>query len=167
MNTKVHFIFSVLGVLLLITSCFKREEYPVEPVISNPVFAFSGDSARLTFDFTDGDGDLGLALGDTIAPFDPNSFFHYNLYLDYFEKDDVNGWQRGIDLEGNPISFKYRIKPIEIKGRARGIRGTIDVDIINFANPFSDQSDTIRYEIKLIDKALNESNQIETEDIFL
>lgn len=166
MRTKISFIFSYLLILVAVSSCFKSEEYPVEPIISDPVFAFSGDSAKLTFSFTDGDGDIGLDPEDTLAPYNPSSYFHYNLHLDYYEKDDINGWQRGRDLSGDSIVFQYRLKPIVVKGKARGIKGTMDVTIVNFSNPFSDQSDTIKYTIKLIDKALNESNVIETEEIY-
>lgn len=147
-------------------SCFKNEEYPDEPIISNPVFVFSGDSAKLTFNFTDGDGDIGLSPTDTLSPYNPNGYYYYNLYVDYYEKDDINGWQRGRDLEGDSIVFSYRLKPIIVKGKARGIKGTMDVTMINFYNPFSPNSDTIKYTIRLIDRALNESNMIETEEIY-
>jgi hypothetical protein len=70
-------------------------------------------------------------------------------------------------LDGDSIVFEYRLKPIVVKGKARGIKGTMDVTINNFSNPFSSQSDTIRYSIKLIDRALNECNVIETEEIYL
>lgn len=149
------------------TSCFKREEYPIEPIISNPVFYVSGDSARLTFSFTDGDGDLGLAPSDTLSPYNPGNYYHYNLYLDYYEKDDVEGWVQGTDLAGDPITFSYRLNPIVVKGKAVGIKGTMDVNMNTFNNPFSDQSDTIKYVIKLIDKALNESNELESEEIYI
>jgi len=167
MSTKISFILTLMFIATIVTSCFKNEEYPIEPIISDPVFLFSGDSAQLSFSFTDGDGDIGLAPEDTLAPFNPDSYFHYNLHVDYYEKDDINGWQRGRDLEGDSIVFQYRLKPIVVKGKARGIKGTMDVVMVNFANPFSDQSDTIRYTIKLIDKALNESNVLETEPIYL
>jgi hypothetical protein len=166
MRTKIKLIFSFLMLIVLASSCFKSEEYPIEPIISDPIFLISGDSAQLTFSFTDGDGDIGLPPGDTLAPYNPDSYYHYNLYVDYYEKDDVNGWQRGRDLEGDSIVFQYRLKPIVVKGKARGIKGTMDVTMISFSNPLSSQSDTIRFTIKLIDKALNESNVIETEEIY-
>tara|TARA_B110000037_G_scaffold68370_1_gene82795 strand:- start:11461 stop:11964 length:504 start_codon:yes stop_codon:yes gene_type:complete len=166
MHTKIKLIFSFLMLVVLVSSCFKSEEYPIEPIISDPIFLISGDSAKLTFSFTDGDGDIGLPPGDTLAPYNPDSYYHYNLYVDYYEKDDENGWQRGRDLEGDSIVFQYRLKPIVVKGRARGIKGTMDVTMISFANPLSSQSDTIRFTIKLIDKALNESNVIETAEIY-
>ena len=166
MHTKIKLIFSFLMLVVLVSSCFKSEEYPIEPIIFDPIFLISSNSAKLTFSFTDGDGDIGLTPGDTLAPYNPDSYYHYNLYVDYYEKDDENGWQRGRDLEGDSIVFQYRLKPIVVKGRARGIKGTMDVTMISFANPLSSQSDTIRFTIKLIDKALNESNVIETAEIY-
>jgi hypothetical protein len=123
------------------------------------------DSAMVSFGFTDGDGDIGLDDSELDPPYDSSSVYYYNLYLDYYEKDDANGWQQGTDLNGNPISFQYRIQRIEVKGKQRGMKGTIDVALNDFQNPFSDQSDTIKFTIKLIDRALNESNVIETAEI--
>ncbi len=165
MRTKINFILSFISIVLLLSSCFKNEVYPLEPIIADPTFVFSGDSATLTFSFTDGDGDIGLAEGDTLPPFEPDSYYHYNLYLDYYEKDDVLGWQRGRDLAGDSIVFPYRLKPILVKGKTRGIKGTMDVSNINFSNPFSTQADTFRFEIRLIDRALNVSNIIQTQTI--
>lgn len=165
MRSKLHVIFSILILVILLSSCFKNETYPIEPILSEPIVDFSGDSAKLTFSFTDGDGDIGLEANDTLAPFNPTSYYHYNLYIDYYEKDDELGWQRGRDLAGDSIVFKYRLLPIFVKGKARGIKGTMDVTIVPFSNPFSSQSDTIRYEVKLIDQALHESNVIQTEII--
>lgn len=165
MRTKINFILTFLTLVLILASCFKNEEYPVEPIISNPIFVFSGDTAKLTLSFTDGDGDIGLDETEMEAPFNPESYYYYNLYIDYYEKDDELGWQRGLDLEGDSIVFSYRLKPILVKGKARGIKGTMDITIKPFYSPFSTQSDTIKYTITLIDKALNISNVLETEMI--
>jgi hypothetical protein len=168
MYAKLVFIFSFALVGTLAVSCFKSEEFPVEPVISDPSFVINGDSAVLSFYFTDGDGDIGLGpdnIEDEQPPYDTSSYYYYNIYCDYYEKDDVNGWQQGTDLSGNPISFTYRIHRIIVKGKQRGIKGTIDIALESFQNPFSSQSDTIKYTVKLIDRALNESNVIETEMI--
>ena len=165
MPTKVTFISSFVLVLLFLSACFKKQNYPIEPIISEPSFVILGDSAVLSFQFTDGDGDIGLEDNETAPPYDTGSYYYHNLYLDYYEKDDVNGWQRGIDLAGDSISFSYRIEPINIKGKSRGIKGSMDVTINTFQNPFSSQSDTIKFTVKLIDRALNESNVIETLEI--
>lgn len=165
MTIKTGYIFLPALLLLLLSSCFKKEQYPIEPVISDAQFVNMTDSAVVTFSFTDGDGDIGLDDAEMDPPFDSSSYYYYNLYLDYYEKDDANGWQQGLDLAGDPISFKYRIERIEVKGKQRGMKGTIDVALSDFQNPFSTQSDTIKFSIKLIDRALHESNVIETGEI--
>jgi len=151
--------------LLLLNSCFKNQVFPVEPEIFEPEVTIMGDSAQVTFGFTDGDGDIGLSDGDTLPPYDTSSKYHYNLIIEYFEKDDVLGWQPGLDLSGDTVFFEYRLHPIIVKGNSRGIKGTMDVMMADFYNPFSDQSDTIRYRIQLIDYALNESNLLDTDPV--
>lgn len=166
-DNKVYFIriFLPAIVLFALVSCFKSEEYPIEPVISEPLFTNMTDSAILSFHFTDGNGDIGLDDSELDPPFDSESYYYYNLYVGYYEKDDVNGWQPGLDLAGDSIFFKYRIERIEIKGKQRGMKGTIEVVMNDFQNPFSTQNDTIKFTMKLIDRDLNESNLLETAEI--
>ena len=163
--TKVRLILSIFPLMLIQLSCFKSEEYPNEPIISEPNFVEMTDSAIVSFNFTDGDGDIGLNDEELQSPYDSSSYYHYNLYLDYYEKDDVNGWQRGKDLAGEDISFTYRIERIKVKGKQKGIKGKMEVTLNTYRNPFSSQNDTIKFAIKLIDRALNESNIIETQEI--
>jgi len=152
--------------MVLMSSCFKKEDYPVEPIISYDSFSISNNKGSLVFNFTDGNGDIGLSDSDTLSPYDVNSEFHYNLLINYYEKDDVLGWVEGKNLDDTPTIFKYRIKPIITVGKTKGIKGKIDVDMGTvFYNPLSSQNDTIKYTIQLIDKALNKSNSIESEII--
>lgn len=168
LGTKIHLFFSLTLVLGLLSSCFKKEEYPIEPLITYDSFMVVNDSAQITFNFTDGDGDLGLNDADTLSPYNIDSEFHYNLYIHYYEKYDQIGWSEGLDLDGNPIIFKYRIEPIDTKGKTKGIKGKMDVDLGNlYFNPLSDQSDTIKYSIQLIDRALHKSNIIESDEIVI
>lgn len=164
MGFKHPSFISVLTIFLL-SACFKEEEYPVEPIISDAQFFNLTDSALLSFSFTDGDGDIGLNDDELDPPYDSSSAYYYNLYIDYYEKDDALGWQQGIDLAGDPISFEYRVERIEVKGKQRGMKGIIEVAMSDFQNPFSDQNDTIKFSIRLIDRALNVSNVIETAEI--
>lgn len=165
LSTKIT-VIGLLFTLSSLTACFKSEKYPLEPIISNPVVTVFNDSARVSFDFTDGDADLGLPPGDTTGVFAPDSFFYYNIYLEYFEKDDNLGWVPGKDLAGEDVVFSYRIKPIEVSDNTKGIKGTIDVMVEpTYYNPLSSQSDTIKFKIILIDRALNISNSIETGEV--
>ena len=90
-NIKLSFILSVLAVLAAI-SCKRLEEYPVEPAITflefEKIFNETDsiyDRGVLKFEFTDGDGDIGLEDRDTFPPFNPGSKYYYNLIIDYYE----------------------------------------------------------------------------------
>ena len=131
LRTKIHFIFSLAVLIGLLSSCFKKEEYPIEPAITYDTYTLNGDSLELTFNFTDGNGDLGLHDNDTLSPYDTSSFFQYNLYIHYFEKDDQLGWVNGINLAGDTIVFPYRIEPIITKGKTKGIKGKMEVMILS------------------------------------
>jgi hypothetical protein len=165
LEIKLKQILTTATICVVLVSCFKSEDFPIEPAISNPEITNYGDSIMVSFDFTDGDADLGLDPGDTTDQFAPGSYYYYNIYLDYFEKDDALGWVPGSDINGDTIAFAYRIKPIAVSENTKGIKGTIDVMVNSYANPFSDQSDTIKFKIKLIDRALHESNIIESPEI--
>lgn len=154
-----------LLLFLLLIGCFKKEEYGSTPVISYKSFEILGDSAKLSFSFQDGEGDIGLNPDQTSTPYDINSKYHYNLYLEYFEKKDNGGWQAGTDLNGDPIVFRNRIRPV-YDGKAKSIKGTIEYTIEPiFYNQLSSNNDTIKYRIQLIDRALNESAWVETGEI--
>lgn len=150
---------------LLLCGCFKDQDYNEVPEIKFIDFVQFGDSAKMSFSFIDGEGDIGLSDNQIIAPYNPDSKFYYNVYMVYYEKDDVNGWVVGKDINGDSIVFKNRIKPIYI-GKPSGLKGKIIATIEPiFYNPFSIQSDTIKYKIQLIDRALHLSNWIESNEI--
>ena len=165
-KTTIYKAFGFPALLLAtLTGCFKGETYPNEPIISEAEVSISGTTALLTFNFTDGDGDIGLSDSQLSAPYDSSSYFHFNLYLEYFEKDDVLGWVPGQAINGDTIIFTNRLEPIIFNGKAKGIKGVMEVEMDPFRNPSSTESDTIKYKITLIDRALNISNQLETDPI--
>lgn len=138
--------------------------YPLEPIVEYESFVINGPEgkARISFNFTDGDGDIGLLVSDTLPPYDRNGGNYFNFFLSYFEKDDLLGWVPGVDAQGNPIVLEFRLKPILDYGISKGIAGVISHDFDIFFNANSSQSDTIKYEFQLIDRALNKSNIDET-----
>ncbi len=159
-------IIVLVGVLIFsLSSCFKKEDYPSTPSIAYQSFEILGDSARITLSFTDGEGDIGLEPNQTNPPFDVTSKYHYNLYLIYYEKKDVGGWQPGLDLNGDTIVFRNRLRPI-YTGKPKSIKGTIEYTIEPiFYNQLSTDNDTIKYKIQLIDRELHESEWIETDEV--
>jgi hypothetical protein len=161
-NSKIGLFFLCLTVLV---SCKPEEEYPIIPAIEFNSFVPDGDEGKLTINFTDGDGDIGLKESDIRPPFDTSSVYFNNCFIDYEEK--VNGqWQAGLDQLGNPVQFKYRIPYVTPEGQNKALKGKIDVNITPFYyNPLSANSDTIRFRIKIVDRELHESNEVISDEI--
>lgn len=164
MNAKISFI--VLIIAMVFYSCLKPKEYPFEPIITFESFTAMNDSGTLVISFTDGDGDIGLRESDTTGDFGPNNYFHHNLFVEYYEKDDALGWVRGKTLAGENIDFLYRVPYLTPNGNNKALKGEIEVTLEpSYYNPFSSQSDTIKFKIHLADRDKNLSNVIESEII--
>lgn len=153
-----------LGVL----ACQTPPDYPDEPVIEfvrmskNTIEQGTGaaDTIRVTFSFTDGDGDLGRSEDSD--------------QLDIFLTD----------LRTGTPADNYRIPEIPPLGASNGIRGEVTFNLFqtccifpqgiplpcepNPANSITDfPQDTVVYELFIVDRAGNESNRIRTEAIFV
>lgn len=167
MNFKRYIgAFFLSFIILLSNGCFKKQHFPTQPILTYKDFRIAGDSAVLMMNFTDGDGDIGLRDEEVDSPYDFNSEFYYNFTVEYYEKDDQLGWIPGLDLNGDSILFQYRIHPFTDLKKKSGIKGVIETTIEPiYYNPFSTQSDTIRYRVRLIDRALNKSEWVETPEI--
>lgn len=156
----------ILGVVALgFSSCLKPKEYDVVPVIEYKSFTPSGDTAFLSITFTDGDGDVGLAEYETQPPYDTSSKFYYNLFINYYEK--VNGvWVQGTNALGEPVQFNYRVPYLTPEGNNKALKGEIQVKLSpRYYNVASPDSDTIKFDIQLADRALQLSNIVETPEI--
>jgi hypothetical protein len=154
---KVAVVAALAGSL---AGCFPREQFPVEPRITDPVLRQFGDSASLVVSFTDGDGDIGLGPSDNQPPFDTASTYFYNLFLEYEELRNGE-WVR----PPLAIPFYYRIPRITPTGQNKALEGELAVALkpwpIIPGNPF----DTIRFSVLLVDRALHLSNVEYTEPV--
>lgn len=102
--------------------------------------------------FTDGDGDIGLFDEDTIAPFD------YNLFVNYFETQNDSLQQINVSPP-----FHIRIPNLTPSGQNKSLKVNLKYDMdLTYRN-----SDTIKFELKLFDRALNESDWVGTGLIIL
>ena len=166
MNTPKGSIAKVAGALTLVGvlsgGCLKTEEFPTTPAIQFKSFEFFGDSASLIISFTDGDGDIGLDDSDNAPPFDTGSAYYNNFFLEHSEKVD-GVWQ--------PVTFEepihYRIPRITPTGQNKTLEGEIAVAIDPFPLFITGNSDTVRYTIELVDRALNRSNIASTGTIIV
>jgi len=162
LNTKIL----LFCISLSFFGCLKKEVYPPEPYLEYRGFYTIPDangidqSGQLSLYFTDGDGDFGLNESDTLPPYDKEGGYYYNLIIDYFEI------QNGVPVAFSfpDIPFSSRIKPLVPLGRDKTLKGVIDVKIEAINNPFS-SFDTIIFEAKIVDRALNVSNTVSTPPI--
>jgi hypothetical protein len=158
--------FAILTVSLLLFSCEKIDPvYPDEPVVDYKSFSLFAmiDSlgnntitGRLTFDFTDGDGDLGLyPLDENTNPNLPDSL-KYNFYLQLY---DLQGYDFvEIPMEEGGL-LRYRIPSLN----KNPTKGTMDLDI---SYPII-VHDTIFYTFYIVDRSFNRSNTDSSEVIVL
>lgn len=173
-NTKEPFFSALLSLVFLFftNGCVRPPDFPLSPEISfnNIVFRqgqrgsvinFTPDTIRLSFNYTDGDGDLGLNLGDTLPPFNrlnpdrtPNRN-HFNIFVDYFEQNN----QGGFDSVPLSISFNGRFPLLMPKNESGPIRGTFDYNIQSNDFPRGRQ---VFFKIQIQDRALRSSNRIST-----
>ena len=145
--------------LSLLTGCVPKEKFPEQPLITYKSFEQLGNSAKLTISFTDGDGDLGLDQQDDQPPFDSASTYYHNFFLVYEELQNGEWVRPDLLLENN-----YRIPRITPSGQNKTLQGDIAVDLFWPINPGSPY-DTVRFEVMIVDRALNESNRVYTDAI--
>ncbi|MBN1199909.1 MAG: hypothetical protein JXA23_11200 [Bacteroidales bacterium] len=164
---KIHFltVTATLTGIILLTSCIKQEEFSDIPEISYRQFVTLFDTGQfavrgiLSFDFQDGNGDIGLDPGDTFPPYNRGGEYYYNLVIRYFEKRDSVYVEVVLDP---PFSARIPVLNPDYPGKA--IKGFIaDTLAMNPVPAY----DTIRFEFFIYDRALNMSNVLTTPDIVL
>ena len=164
-NSKIVLLF-ILSVVLAF-SCRKPTDNtnPI-PEIEFLNFEAKSDTGVFTLSFKDGDGDVGLRPSDTTGDFHFSSEFYNNLFFEYYEKHDFNGWIPGRNFFGDTIIHGYRLPFLEPNGKEKNLQGEIQITLEpRYYNPNSNNSDTIKFVIYLYDRALNKSNEVETFEI--
>lgn len=166
-------LISLLG--LLYSSCAKKENYPDVPVISYNSFNYytsvppTSDSAILTINFTDGNGDIGYPSGETEAP--PDLYITPLIYY-YTTKT----YRPVPTTNGDTVPYSYTIPTITPTGNDKELSGLIKINMGNFIYINIDQvflKDTIlkdtmadptmmKFRVWMFDRAGNKSNVLIT-----
>lgn len=166
-RTKILLLSSLLG--LMLTSCEQNDKFDDQPYLEwrDASFRFLGDSSSnrrvvdLTVYFTDGDGDIGRAdqnFSDTCDLSNYQALLErYDLFIYYYEK--VNGQFREILPGDSCFPFHNILPDLEPTGQNKTLEGEITTPF-DFANYPENNTDSIRFELKLIDRAGNESARI-------
>jgi len=167
----------VLKFILLIMffyGCKKQEVVSHIPTLTFVGFDHIKNSSNkdssgvLRLAFTDGDGDMGLSPSDTFPPFNYGSKFYFNFFINYFEKQNGE-WIKivlpPIEPGGDTLTNNSRIPYLTPVGQNKVLQGDLNFELFT-NNPFSPY-DTIKYEVTILDRALNRSNMVSTQEIIL
>jgi len=162
---EIKYLIVLLIFTLILDSCKKIEKLPAVPHIEFTSFTIfdttdilgnMSKGGRLRFHFEDGDGDMGLN-----APLGVQTD-STNLFFTLFRK---KGGTMSPAPDNDPLKpSAYRIPYMERLGQNKILKGTISV---TFLYLFFNNTDTIRYDFYIKDRALNESNVVSTSEIVL
>jgi hypothetical protein len=155
-------------------ACVKKPTYPNSPVISDARISFLREGneqvLRLDFKYTDGDGNLGLSPGDTMAPFNrllsngqvnPN---YYNIIVDFYTLNPFTLEYEFFDFQGFNYYGRFPLlADTDYKGPIEG-RLRYDLKSINF---FGGQRTDLKLRVYIRDRDLNQSNTIDSPSIII
>lgn len=118
------------------------------------------DFYYVTFEYIDGDGDIGMEEGQEHIEGHPD--VRHNLFVDYMEERDGEFIKDVECAIGGSISTKkYVLESITPTGNNKSIKGEMTVRLETCETPL-DTIKNIKYSIQLVDRKLNYSNVIET-----
>ncbi len=178
--TKFTKILPFFGLCFFLLACTKNNLYPIVPEINyqgvEQIKTPDGKDSviKIRFSYKDGDGNIGYLDSDSIPPFDFNSKEFHNLFIEVLVKNNNNYEKFAFNppISSNPsdsfLHFNQRIKSIEPEGRSKSIKGSMEIIQItqflafypNVPNPL-----VCKLRIQLMDKSLNRSNIVESEEI--
>jgi len=117
----------------------------------------------ITIDFEDGNGDLGASPEEYSSPIFKKPYGNWGNYeLVTVRKIAPGKWQESI-LSEDSIKWLPILKP---DGKPGPIKGKLDLNT-SFAKGNSTIPVTLKFKVRIRDRALNVSNQIETDSVIV
>lgn len=162
-------ILLYFGIVLSFFACEQDRKFGDEPNLQwrEAEIRYLGDSADnrrvidLTVYFTDGDGDIGredLNYDDTCLLSNYQRFLErYDLFIYYYEL--VNGQYQEIPPLDSCLPYHNILPDLMPEGQNKTLEGDITTPF-DYANFPANQTDSIRFELMLRDRAGNESTRI-------
>ena len=151
-------------IVLTSTGCLEEANYPDEPIVDFISFEIADSGgAVLSFNVTDGDGDLGLNTDDILFPFCPTCEHYYNLKCEYDELRDGVWTHIELNPDEGQVPFYYRVPRANPSGTNQAVNGVVEVDMQTWH--LESSYDTLRFRITMEDRSLNLSNEDTTTTI--
>ncbi|MES2794408.1 MAG: hypothetical protein V4683_00510 [Bacteroidota bacterium] len=168
---KVKYGIAIFSLVML--ACSQKPNFPLEPSItmsgianikvldknsSTPTKQIFKDSVSISINFKDGNGDLGVNEADKNKLSEKGEFNYLvrrfiRIKGKYIEFNPIPSHS------GNFVTLKSGTKPGPIEG------------VINYALEFlplnGTKKDTIKFEIKIVDRAKNASNAVMTDSVLV
>lgn len=145
-----------IGIMLLLAACETIPEYPKQPEISYATANFQDlpqtDYIYLSFNYKDGDGDLGMDDADLVGL---DSASKFNIFPVLYRK--VGNEYR----ELKEISYSGTFPRLRQSLVAGPIEGSLQYRLGSF-NFFNEDSSIAKIKVYIRDRAGNQSNVIET-----
>lgn len=170
-----------MGALLLLTgltvsSCLEPPEYPDAPTISfkeitsQRISDATGtyDRVVITVSFRDGDGDLGLNESDK-TPDSPWARIKDGQLNPFSDNYHLTAFVRNAQNEFVPpvpsFNTSNTYPPLATDGREAPLRGDLKFTYDFYVGGVFRVGQTVRFEVYIFDRALNQSNTITTDPI--
>ena len=165
---RLFIIYILIGILFI--SCKERINFDKVPYLEFVSLVKIDDGtlidkkATLILYFTDGDGDIGLDETFDYYPFDEGSPYYNNFFVTYYAKR--NG--EFVTFPEFDTIFNARLPRFLTSDNPEPLEGEIEriIDIRN-PSPSTPDIDTIKFECWIVDRKLNESNHVFTDEILV
>ncbi|TAE68448.1 MAG: hypothetical protein EAZ85_14185 [Bacteroidetes bacterium] len=171
-NMKKIIFLSLIFATFLLVGCYTKPEFSTTPNISfvgidkftvtNPLTTSREDSIIIKIKFQDGDGDLGLDQGDTLGTFKRGQPNHFNYKISVFVKNGAIF--NPLPLPDPSFTYDGRFPRLEDRGRKNPLEGILTRNI-SFKQSSFVANTILKFRIKIYDRALNVSNEIETSEV--
>lgn len=168
-----------------LSGCLKEPSYSTTPSIEFDKIKLARypvagqvpvDSIFVTIRFQDGDGDLGLTADEVkVAPYAYPSRYSSNYFIEPYVKVPSTGkfvklsdTGRGVAAGAYNARFDHISTTTDSKSNA--LKGTLTRAFgFGFGDVFNKdgQSEEVRFEVTIVDRALHESNTITTESVII
>lgn len=146
-------------------SCRKPVTYSEIPEIKFKNFTIKNINTELgvqrigllEFSFVDGDGDLGLNQADTFPPYDKQSKYHYNLYIQILRKTGNTFTEV---VFPNPYYYRFGNLPDVRDRQNKVLKGDLFIELAELPE------DTLKCKFYIYDRAHNKSN-VDSTSVFV
>jgi len=174
--------FAWISLFLFLGACYEKPDFPLAPSISvdenslskiteeDPNTLSMQDVITISINFRDGDGDLGLDEEDIVSPslfqeFNQDGTFNENsrnYKLKVFFKQGENFVP--FPLPDPILGFNGRFQRLNEVDKATPLEGVLNHEVIFRHNVIAPNT-LLKFEVQIMDRALNLSNVTETDTI--